>query len=72
MTNKQIEEGTSFAPRFDANGLISAIAADETSGEILMLAHMIEPDALLEQARIMEDAGAQTSFVVDDTALNVS
>jgi phosphoribosyl-AMP cyclohydrolase len=40
MTNKEIEEGTSFAPRFDANGLISAIVADETSGEILMLAHM--------------------------------
>jgi phosphoribosyl-AMP cyclohydrolase len=40
MTNKEIEEGTGFAPRFDANGLISAIVADEKSGEILMLAHM--------------------------------
>ena len=40
MTNKDIEEGTNFAPRFDASGLISAIVADETSGEILMLAHM--------------------------------
>jgi phosphoribosyl-AMP cyclohydrolase len=40
MTNKEIEEGTSFAPGFDANGLISAIVVDETSGEILMLAHM--------------------------------
>ncbi|HYH93505.1 MAG TPA: 4-hydroxy-2-oxovalerate aldolase [Candidatus Saccharimonadales bacterium] len=36
----------------------------ETVG-FLMLAHMIEPDALLEQARIMEDAGAQTVYVVD-------
>jgi len=45
MTNKEIEEGTSFTPRFDASGLISAIVADENSGEILMLAHM-NADAL--------------------------
>ena len=31
----------------------------------LMLAHMIEPAVLLEQARIMEAAGAQTVYVVD-------
>jgi 4-hydroxy 2-oxovalerate aldolase len=31
----------------------------------LMMAHMIEPARLLEQARIMEDAGAQTVYVVD-------
>ena len=31
----------------------------------LMMAHMIEPAALLEQARIMEGAGAQTVYVVD-------
>jgi phosphoribosyl-AMP cyclohydrolase len=40
MTNKEIEEGTAFTPRFDGNGLISAIVADVKSGEILMLAHM--------------------------------
>jgi phosphoribosyl-AMP cyclohydrolase len=40
MTNNEIEEGTNFAPRFDANGLITAVVADERSGEILMLAHM--------------------------------
>lgn len=40
MTNKEIEEGTRFAPRFDADGLITAVVADERSGEILMLAHM--------------------------------
>ena len=37
---KEQEEGTSFRPKFDANGLITAVAVDETSGEILMLAHM--------------------------------
>jgi 4-hydroxy 2-oxovalerate aldolase len=31
----------------------------------LMMAHMIEPNELLAQARIMEDAGAQTVYVVD-------
>jgi len=31
----------------------------------LMLAHMVEPSVLLEQARIMEAAGAQTVYVVD-------
>jgi 4-hydroxy 2-oxovalerate aldolase len=36
----------------------------ETVG-FLMMAHMIEPAALVEQARIMEDAGAQCVYVVD-------
>jgi 4-hydroxy 2-oxovalerate aldolase len=31
----------------------------------LMMAHMIEPAKLLEQARIMEDAGADVVYVVD-------
>jgi 4-hydroxy 2-oxovalerate aldolase len=31
----------------------------------LMMAHMSEPKALLDQARIMEEAGAQTVYVVD-------
>jgi 4-hydroxy 2-oxovalerate aldolase len=31
----------------------------------LMMAHMAEPAELLRQARIMEDAGAQTVYVVD-------
>ncbi len=36
----------------------------ETVG-FLMMAHMSEPGPLLEQARIMEDAGAQTVYVAD-------
>ena len=36
----------------------------ETVG-FLMMAHMTDPDSLLGQARIMEDAGAQTVYVVD-------
>jgi phosphoribosyl-AMP cyclohydrolase len=40
MHDKELEEGSSLAPRFDANGLITAVVADEKSGEVLMLAHM--------------------------------
>lgn len=42
MHDKELEEGTALSPRFDANGLISAIVADEKTGEVLMLAHMNE------------------------------
>ena len=41
MTTKQnIEEGTEFVPKFDANGLITVIAQDEKTGQILMFAYM--------------------------------
>ena len=37
---KKIEEGLEFTPKFDANGLITAIAQDSESGQILMVAYM--------------------------------
>ena len=37
---KEIEEGLSFAPKFDADGLIPAMAIDATTREPLMLAYM--------------------------------
>lgn len=40
MDSKQIEEGLRFAPRFNADGLIPAIAQDAGTGEILMVAWM--------------------------------
>ena len=40
LSPSDIEQGTTFAPRFDANGLVTAIAVDARSGAILMLAHM--------------------------------
>jgi phosphoribosyl-AMP cyclohydrolase len=36
----EIEEGTTFQPKFDASGLIPAIVTDATSGEVLMFAWM--------------------------------
>lgn len=40
LSPAEIEEGATFAPRFDAHGLITAIAVDATSRDVLMLAHM--------------------------------
>lgn len=37
---KKIEEGLEFTPKFDANGLITAIAQDNETGQILMVAYM--------------------------------
>jgi phosphoribosyl-AMP cyclohydrolase len=36
----EVEEGLGFAPKFDADGLITAVATDATSGDVLMVAHM--------------------------------
>ncbi|MDN5927235.1 MAG: phosphoribosyl-AMP cyclohydrolase [Hyphomicrobiales bacterium] len=36
------EEGTVLAPRFDANGLVTAVVADAGDGTLLMVAHMNE------------------------------
>ncbi|OHB57000.1 MAG: phosphoribosyl-AMP cyclohydrolase [Planctomycetes bacterium GWF2_50_10] len=38
--NVIIEEGTDFTPKFDSNGLITAIAQDVKTGQILMVAYM--------------------------------
>lgn len=38
--NAELEEGLSFAPRFDAAGLVTCVATDARSGDVLMVAHM--------------------------------
>lgn len=35
-----LEEDTILSPRFDANGLVTCVAVDAETGEVLMLAHM--------------------------------
>ncbi len=37
---EQVEEGSDLAPKFDDRGLITAVATDATSGEMLMQAYM--------------------------------
>tara|TARA_R110000824_G_scaffold390760_24_gene588151 strand:- start:28524 stop:29021 length:498 start_codon:yes stop_codon:yes gene_type:complete len=39
-THDEIENGTAFMPKFDADGLIPVITQDATSGEVLMFAWM--------------------------------
>jgi phosphoribosyl-AMP cyclohydrolase len=39
-SESDIEEGLAFTPKFDADGLITAVATDATSGDVLMVAHM--------------------------------
>jgi phosphoribosyl-AMP cyclohydrolase len=34
------EEGLLLAPKFDADGLVTCVATDAKSGELLMVAHM--------------------------------
>jgi phosphoribosyl-AMP cyclohydrolase len=34
------EEGLSFQPKFDASGLVTCVATDASTGDVLMVAHM--------------------------------
>jgi phosphoribosyl-AMP cyclohydrolase len=38
--NQNIEEALEFTPKFDENGLISVIAQDAKTGQVLMVAYM--------------------------------
>ena len=39
-SKSEIEEGLTLAPKFDADGLLTCVATDAASGEVLMVAHM--------------------------------
>lgn len=47
-----LEEGAGLSPRFDANGLITAVVADSRDNAVLMLAHMND-----EALRLTIDTG---------------
>jgi phosphoribosyl-AMP cyclohydrolase len=40
LSKTESEEGTVFAPRFDAEGLVPVVATSAKTGEVLMLAYM--------------------------------
>ena len=40
LSHAALEEGDLFAPRFDAQGLVTAITIEASSGALLMVAHM--------------------------------
>jgi phosphoribosyl-AMP cyclohydrolase len=37
---EEVEEGRAFAPKFDADGLVTCVATDAANGDVLMVAHM--------------------------------
>jgi phosphoribosyl-AMP cyclohydrolase len=39
-STEEVEEGLTFAPKFDADGLVTCVATDAVSGDVLMVAHM--------------------------------
>jgi len=39
-STEEVEEGLAFAPKFDADGLVTCVATDARSGDVLMVAHM--------------------------------
>jgi phosphoribosyl-AMP cyclohydrolase len=40
LSHAELEEGTAFAPRFDAAGLVTVVTVEAGSNDVLMLAHM--------------------------------
>ena len=36
----ELEEGAALTPKFDADGLVTCVATDASSGDVLMVAHM--------------------------------
>src|SRR5256885_9035687 len=39
-TTQAVEEGRALAPKFDADGLVTCVATDAASGDVLMVAYM--------------------------------
>ena len=39
-STEEVEEGRAFAPKFDADGLVTCVVTDVRSGDVLMVAHM--------------------------------
>jgi phosphoribosyl-AMP cyclohydrolase len=38
-STEAVEEGLAFAPKFDADGLVTCVATDAKTGDVLMVAH---------------------------------
>ncbi len=39
-SSAEVEEGSALSPKFDADGLLTCVATDAATGEVLMVAHM--------------------------------
>ena len=40
IMDKDREQGSLLAPKYDANGLVTAVVTDHATGDVLMVAHM--------------------------------
>jgi phosphoribosyl-AMP cyclohydrolase len=40
VADADLEEGVALTPKFDADGLVTCVATDAASGDVLMVAHM--------------------------------
>lgn len=54
LSTEEREQGLSFAPKFDAAGLLTAVVVDAASGAVLVVAHMNRAavDATLASGRV--------------------
>lgn len=54
LSTEEREQGTHFAPKFDAAGLLTAVVVDAGSGAVLVVAHMNREalDATLASGRV--------------------
>lgn len=54
LSAEERECGSTFAPRFDASGLLTAVVIDDAGGTVLVVAHMNQEalDATLRSGRI--------------------
>ncbi|WP_417582279.1 phosphoribosyl-AMP cyclohydrolase [Pelagibacterium sp.] len=50
LSKSDLETGPIFAPRFDANGLVTAVTVEAGTNQVLMVAHM-NADAITETLR---------------------
>lgn len=50
MSKADLESGSIFAPRFDVNGLVTAVTIEAGTNQVLMVAHM-NADAIAETLR---------------------
>ncbi len=50
----EVEEGLEFRPKFDASGLLTCVATDAATGEVLMVAHM--NDEALRRTMVSREA----------------
>lgn len=54
LSSEEREQGTRFAPVFDASGLLTSVVVDATSGAVLVVAHMNKEalDATLASGKV--------------------